>query len=304
MTTNDPYPSRIGGEPHHIVRLDPVVYSEWTADAPLTRDQADRFMRDGFLVLDGLFSTEEVRDLKAAAGAALRAPDMLECDTTILEPQSGAVRSVFRIHEQARAFEALAADLRLSDIARFLLDDDVYIHQSRLNYKPGFEGREFYWHSDFETWHTEDGLARMRTVSMSVLLTDNTSVNGPLMLIPGSHEIFVSCIGETPVEHYRQSLRKQEVGVPDRDSLTELAGRGGVSAATGSAGTVILFDCNTLHGSAGNISPYPRSNVFFVYNAVSNAPVAPFAAEKPRPEFLAARRPKPLSRKNAQERAA
>src|SRR3546814_3200003 len=56
----------------------------------------------------------------------------------------------------------LAADERLAGVARFLLDDTVYIHQSRLNYKPGFQGKEFYWHSDFETWHVEDGMPRMR----------------------------------------------------------------------------------------------------------------------------------------------
>jgi ectoine hydroxylase len=54
---------------------------------------------------------------------------------------------------------------------------------------------------------------------------------------------------------------------------------------------VILFDCNTLHGSNGNITPFPRSNAFFVFNAWSNRPQRPFAAAKRRPEFLGARAP-------------
>src|SRR3546814_19751740 len=74
-----------------------------------------------------------------------------------------------------------------------------YIHQSRLNYKPGFKGKEFYWHSDFETWHVEDGMPRMRALSMSVLLAENTPHNGPLMLIPGSHQSFLTCVGETQI---------------------------------------------------------------------------------------------------------
>src|SRR3546814_8501331 len=81
----------------------------------------------------------------------------------------------------------LAADDRLAGVARFLLGDDVYVHQSRLNYKPGFVGKEFYWHSDFETWHVEDGMPQMRALSMSILLAPNTVLNGPLMIIPGSH---------------------------------------------------------------------------------------------------------------------
>src|SRR5690606_15131011 len=182
-----------------------------------------------------------------------------------------------------------SADERLAGVASFLLNDEVYVHQSRLNYKPGFKGKEFYWHSDFETWHTEDGMPRMRALSMSVRLAENTPNNGPLMVIPGSHKTHVTCVGETPDDHYRQSLKKQEYGVPDEMSLADLAHEHGIVAPTGKPGTVIVFDCNTMHGSNGNITPFPRSNAFLVYNAVSNALAAPFGVEKPRPEFIAAR---------------
>src|SRR3546814_10424765 len=81
----------------------------------------------------------------------------------------------------------------------------------------GFKGREFYWHSDFETWHVEDGMPRMRALSMSVLLAENTPHNGPLMVIPGSHRTYLTCLGETPDDHYLSSLKKQEYGVPDEE---------------------------------------------------------------------------------------
>jgi ectoine hydroxylase len=38
-----------------------------------------------------------------------------------------------------------------------------------------------------------------------------------------------------------------------------------------------------------NITPYPRSNIFVVFNSVDNRLAAPFAAPKPRPGYLAAR---------------
>jgi ectoine hydroxylase len=189
----------------------------------------------------------------------------------------------------------LAADERLAGVASFLLDDQVYLHQTRLNYKPGFKGKEFYWHSDFETWHAEDGMPRMRALSMSVLLAENTPHNGPLMVMPGSHKTYVTCVGETPDDHYRMSLRKQEYGVPDELSLAELAHKHGIDAPTGKPGTVILFDCNTMHGSNGNITPFPRANAFLVYNAVSNRLVEPFGADKPRPHFIAERGCEPVA---------
>ncbi|MCB1474687.1 MAG: phytanoyl-CoA dioxygenase family protein, partial [Rhodobiaceae bacterium] len=160
-----------------------------------------------------------------------------------------------------------------------------------LNYKPGFTGKEFYWHSDFETWHAEDGMPRMRAISASVLLTDNGPLNGPLMLMPGSHRSFVACAGATPENNHESSLQRQEVGVPSHAALTELAEKFGIDFAAGKAGTVILFDCNTMHGSNGNITPFARSNAFFVFNAWSNRLLDPFAAARPRPDFLGVRAP-------------
>lgn len=285
----DLYPSRHTQVAAFSPRLDPVVHSDWSEDAPITRSQAEQFDRDGYLVLEDMFSDAEVAFLQQEGGALLSDPDALETETVVTEPGNKEVRSIFRIHAQSRVIERLASDMRLAGVARFLLGDDVYLHQSRLNYKPGFQGKEFYWHSDFETWHVEDGMPRMRALSMSVLLAENTPHNGPLMLIPGSHRQFLTCVGETPHDHYRQSLKKQEYGVPDEDSLAELAHKFGIVAPTGKPGSVVVFDCNIMHGSNGNITPFPRANAFLVYNAVSNRLTAPFGVDTPRPAFIAAR---------------
>ena len=285
----DIYPSRHAAEPEMLPRLDPVVHGDWSEAAPLSQAQAAQFDRDGYLVLEDVFSAQEIAFLQQEAGTLLADPGALDADTVITEPGGGEIRSIFEIHRQSQVMQRLAADARLADVARFLLDDEVYLHQSRLNYKPGFQGKEFYWHSDFETWHVEDGMPRMRALSMSVLLAENTPHNGPLMLIPGSHRKFLTCVGETPDNHYRMSLKKQEYGVPDEDSLAELADEMGIVAPTGKPGTVILFDCNVMHGSNGNITPFPRANAFLVYNAVSNRLTAPFGVPTPRPSFIAAR---------------
>lgn len=137
-------------------------------------------------------------------------------------------------------------------------------------------------------------MPRMRALSISVLLAENTPNNGPLMIIPGSHRTFLSCVGETPEDHYKVSLRRQDYGVPDNDNLAEMAHENGIDAPTGKAGTVVIFDCNAMHGSNGNITPFPRSNAFFVFNAVSNRLVAPFGPKVPRPDFIAARKVDPL----------
>jgi ectoine hydroxylase len=284
----DLYPSRSAPTARFLRRLDPVVYSEWSNPAPLSREQTRFYRHEGYLVLKGVFSADEIAYLQSSAARLQATRGELEDETLIIEPGSGAVRSIFKIHKQSEVFCRLSGDARLARIAEFLLADKVYIHQSRLNYKPGFHGEAFFWHSDFETWHVEDGMPRMRALSISVLLTDNSAINGSILFMPGSHKRYATCVGETPDNHYKQSLKKQEYGVPSDEILAELA-HNGVVMPTGPAGTVVIFDCNMMHGSNSNITPLPRSNAFFVYNAISNKLEAPFGAKTPRPEFIAAR---------------
>jgi ectoine hydroxylase len=290
----DRYPSRRGQPSGFLPRTDPVVYGLASADAPVDDAMRARYERDGFVVLPEFFGPGEVAELNRELDALRKDRLLARRDEAIREPGSGELRSIFRIHEISRVFSRLAAEPRLVDIAAYLLGDDVYVHQSRLNYKPGFAGREFYWHSDFETWHVEDGMPAMRALSISVTLNDNRPENGALMLIPGSHRHFVSCAERTPENHYRTSLRQQEFGVPGPAQLVELVDAGGIVSATGPAGSVLVFDCNTMHGSNGNITPWPRSNAFFVYNSVRNALQAPFSGQAPRPEYIAARQDTPV----------
>jgi ectoine hydroxylase len=180
-------------------------------------------------------------------------------------------------------------------VARQLLGSDVYIHQARINLMPGFTGTGFYWHSDFETWHAEDGMPLMRAVSCSIALTENYPYNGSLMVMPGSHRTFYPCVGATPANNHASSLVRQEAGVPDQATLTEAADRYGIDQVTGPAGTALWFDSNVMHGSGSNITPFPRSNIFLVFNSVENRLRDPFAAAAPRPEYLGARKVQPLS---------
>lgn len=281
--SEDRYPSRRQPEPVRMPRSDPVLHGGADAPGPLTRAELLAFERDGWLLCRGLIAAGEVADLRDEIAA--RSGDA--ASHRIIEPDAEAVRSLFAVHRGGGRMAALLADPRLVGRATQILGGPVAIHQSRVNLKPAFDGREFSWHSDFETWHVEDGLPAMRALSAMTLLTPNTAANGPLLVIPGSHTTFIACVGEAPEDHYQSSLRRQEYGVPDRASLTALAAARGVEAVCGEPGDVLLFDCNLLHASGANLSPLPRCNIFAVYNAVANAPVAPFGGRRPRPAHVA-----------------
>jgi len=285
----DDYPTRKQAVPALLERKDPVVYEKTLNQSEIESLELDFYEQNGFLFLESFFADEEVARFKTETKRLLTETHGSKCPEVILEPESEEVRSIFSVHNDDAFFQQLANSPRLLAIVKQILGSDVYVHQSRINFKPGFTGKEFYWHSDFETWHAEDGMPRMRALSCSIALEDNNYYNGSLMVIPGSHRWFVSCVGETPEDHYKESLRRQEYGVPDQESLTKLVNQSRIEMPVGKAGSVLLFDCNTMHGSSANISPYPRSNAFFVYNSVENKLQEPFSSSKPRPNYIAAR---------------
>jgi len=287
----DLYPSRLDQHKSPFERLDPVVYTEGRErrEGPLSEAQLRQYDEQGFLFFESFFSEREMQGFLDDLADYDKDPSLKEKDQVIIEPYADEIRSIFAIHKLSERFDRLTRDPRLLDMAHQILGSDVYIHQSRINDKPGFTGTGFNWHSDFETWHTEDGMPRMRCFSLSILLSENNQFNGPLMLIPGSHRWFVPTAGKTPQENWKQSLKAQEIGVPDTQVLEEMTANGELVAPQGPAGSVILFECNTLHASANNLSPWPRRNLFFVYNSIENQMEAPYCGNRPRPEFVATR---------------
>ena len=285
---DDFYPTRLERPTKSFERKDPVVHSSGShrTDGPLSESELAQYERDGFLVFNSFLDQNTVRQFREDLRAYEDDESILRSEGTITEPGKQEIRSIFGIHELSDRFDRLTRDPKILAMVRQLLGSDAYIHQSRINFKPGFHGKGFDWHSDFETWHAEDGMPRMRAVSFSIALTDNTPFNGPLMLIPGSHKTFVPCVGRTPEDNYQSSLKKQELGVPNNRDLAAMADEYGIKAPTGPAGSLIIFECNTLHASNANMSPWPRSNLFFVYNSVENQLQAPFCGNKPRPDFL------------------
>ncbi|MFJ4976731.1 ectoine hydroxylase [Streptomyces coeruleorubidus] len=284
----DLYPSR-GATEVLTPRQDPVVWGAPDAPGPVEPADLLSFERDGFLAIDELIGDDEVAVYRNELNRLVNDPDIRADERSIVEPKSQEIRSVFEVHKISEVFARLVRDERVVGRARQILGSDVYVHQSRINVKPGFGASGFYWHSDFETWHAEDGLPRMRTVSVSIALTENYDTNGGLMIMPGSHKTFLGCAGETPKDNYKKSLQMQDAGTPSDDALTLLASQHGIKLFTGKAGSATWFDCNCMHGSGDNITPFPRSNVFIVFNSVENTAVEPFAAPVRRPEFIGAR---------------
>lgn len=290
----DLYPSR-AKEEKIIKRVDKTVYSkEKIGNYSLDEKELEVYEKNGFIIIPEAFSAKEIKKFRQELKQLELNEKLWKKEEFISEPNDNKLRTIFNQHLFSKIYKKLSKDPRILNKVMQILGSDVYIHHGRINVKRAYQGKSFPWHSDFETWHSEDGLPNCRCLSAWLMLTDNTQFNGPLYLIKESHKKFVSCKGTTPKDNYKKSLKKQEYGVPSIDAIKQLSKNDKLVSAIGKAGTLVLHDGNILHGSADNISPEDRTNIFFVYNSVKNTPVKPFASKSPRADFLCLKDFKPL----------
>ncbi len=297
QTTADHYPSRLGEAEKLLPRLDPVVYHDPATGlpyaGPLNNEQIASYERNGFLVLNNFMPDwvnpllQEIEPLSHTLQGS---------DELVLEPDSRALRTVFDPFGHSKVVQGFFQHPDILGVAEQLLGSKTHMMQSRINIKPAFTGRSFAWHSDFETWHVEDGMPRMRALTAWIMLSDCTEHNGPLYVIPGSHKEFISCAGITGKDNFKTSLRKQTLGVPSAHTMRKVLGKRRIESITGCAGTVVFHECNLLHGSPDNISADPRTVLMGVFNSVENPVTKPFGAKQPRPQYLCQRRVEPLCR--------
>lgn len=292
----DFYPSRTGTPAKTIERKDPVVYQfDKIGKYSLDEEQLRKFKTDGYIILRNYFPEHIIKILRNEFTSLCQNKTLHSRDEVVLEPDSNEVRSLFHLDNLSPIFKKISHCHQLLDIVMQILGGAVYLHQSRINIKPAYRGKSFSWHSDFETWHVEDGIPRMRTLSCSIFLTENNAFNGPLFVIPGSHHHYLPCPGNTPEKHYHQSLRKQIIGSPDIPQIDTILEETRIKGCFGSPGDMLIFDSNVLHGSPDNISNEPRTNLFLAYNSCENIPENPYCGLDRRPIFLANTNTEPLN---------
>ncbi|MFL5539329.1 MAG: phytanoyl-CoA dioxygenase family protein [Longimicrobiaceae bacterium] len=253
----------------------------------ISNEQIQEYRRDGYLLLPALFSPEEVQAMKDELPAVFAE----ESPARVMEQESGVVRSVYASHRTHESFARLVRDPRLLVPAQRLLEDEVYVHQFKINAKLAFQGEVWEWHQDYIFWRNEDGMPTANVVTVALFLDEVNEFNGPLLFVPGSQRGGVieprarRDAGEGE-ESWKADVSAALSYTVQQDTLAELVSESGIVAPKGPAGSVLFFDGNVVHGSAPNMSPFDRMLALVTYNAVSNAP-AP--REKPRPEFLCSR---------------
>lgn len=237
----------------------------------LNPQQLEQFDREGFIYIPEAFSPSEVNLLRAAA------EDVFAIERQeIWREKSGVPRTAFACHTYNETCAILGRHPRLVEPVEQLFGEQVYMHQFKINAKAAFTGDVWQWHQDFVTWHNDDGMPEARAMNIAVFLDDVLPINGPLMLVPRSHgQGTIDASHDTETTAY-------PLWTLDEETVTRLVDQGGIVAPTGKAGGLLMFHGNLVHGSGGNITPFPRRIVYLTLSAVSNA------IRKPsRPEWIA-----------------
>lgn len=237
----------------------------------LTDEQIETFNRDGWLFLPELFSAEEVALLKQEAEEIYS-----EQRPEVWREKDGAPRTAFAAHTYNEAFRLLGAHPRLIEPIEQVFGEKLYMHQYKINAKAAFTGAVWQWHQDYGTWKRDDGMPESRAMNISVFLDEVMPINGPLMLVPKSQTA-----GDLKASHDTETT-SYPLWTLDQETVTRLVAEGGIVAPTGKPGGVLLFHGNLVHGSSGNITPYPRKIVYLTLNAVSN-----YIRTPTRPDFIA-----------------
>ena len=246
----------------------------------LTRQQIEDYHRDGFIVIPNCYSSEEVRAIRADTERLCG----IEADS-IFRERSGAVRSIFRVHEKdgpvaSPQYRALSRTPRLlRPVMQTLGSDEVYIAHTKVNTKSALEGTGWLWHQDFGYW-VHDGYPENDMLTAMVMLSDTQEIHGALYMIPGSHKLGL-------LDHYyddSQAAYQLPQRAVQRNQIKKILETSGAPVPiVGKAGTLVLFHCLTIHGSGVNMSAESRWQAYITYNRVANRP---HPVEKPRGDFV------------------
>ena len=238
----------------------------------ITKEQLDSYQDQGFLLFRNLFSKEEIAYLNEELLTILA-----DDGPRRVYEDNGEIRSYHGAHQVNELYKKVCCLQRILEPVKEILNDQVYIHQTKINLKKAFKGEWWEWHQDFPYWHIEDGMPQPDVISVMIYLDDVNEYNGPLIVIPGSHKNGIVAFedkkkkdGEDEEKFYLSTLSSNLKYTIDDSILEREFRRNNVFSTAGEAGSVLFFHGNLFHASNGNISPYDRKTYIITYNSVSN----------------------------------
>ncbi len=186
----------------------------------VTLEEADQFNRDGFIVLDDVFSDDELAPVVAATDALEARTDTFLAGSEggrLSIAERGAITfSLFPVLSDS-AVRAFATHEVFADLCHDLVGPDARLYHDQAVYKKSEKPRRFPWHQD-------NGYAFVlpqQYLTCWVALTDATLDNGCPYVVPGLHRM------GTLAHHYTDPLG-WEIFEDHPDAVAAPVGKGGI----------------------------------------------------------------------------
>jgi len=225
----------------------------------------------GFVVVPGLVPDEALAQLSHAAKmqlAARAAPLELEAD--IHYPGAPAsrdaaggdtVRRLLKAYDRDPTFARRGTAPAVRQWMEAYFREPTLMsrsHHNCLMTKHPRYGSLTGWHRDIRYW----SFAREDLVSVWIALGEETSENGGLWLVPGSHRTAFEASQFDEAKFFRPDLE-------DNAQMIRAA-----ESPRLNPGDALFFHCNTLHSAGQNSTAAIKYSLVFTYHGLSNAPVA------------------------------
>ena len=228
------------------------------------------FKKNGFLVRDKYFSNEQVSLLKKHTKKFLsefNKSNTIEEEDFLYEDSSSTLRLVRNVHKKNGFFRELALGKDLMSLAQQLSSSNPTLLNTKLNFKNAFTGEQFDWHQD----SIYLGEEYKNSIAFIIAVDDVTHQNGPMMVIPRSHEngiINVPHRDKMSDDDRKQYPHTRTLNLPfslPNNLIEEGYNSHGIESFVGKAGTLFAMHCSLFHCSNLNLSPTNRASFLIRY---------------------------------------
>ena len=231
----------------------------------VTDEHLDFYRQEGYLAVDGLFSSDEVEEAKAGLvdlimgripsfqGIIFEAKAADKLDSLSPDERQDAVRRLAWFVDHEERLRTTALHNNLNTLLERILGEAPKLVQDMALIKPPRIGREKPWHQDHAYFNYPVGT---RVVGVWIALDPATVENGCMHVQPRGHR-------SGPVVHFQ----RRDWQICD----TEIMGKPCVAVPLAPGGA-LFFDSLLPHGTPSNRSPLRRKALQFHYAGQSAQP--------------------------------
>ncbi len=222
----------------------------------VTDDQLKQFHQDGYILVPGLFDSEEM-DLLLRIG---KADQEKAAQIHAVKDAHGGTSKLWLTAEVDRQdiYNGFCHSRRIVDTMERLLGDEVYLYHYKMMVKEPRVGGAWEWHQDYGYWYHNQCLFP-DMASCYIAIDRAHRGNGCLQVIRGSHRMgrieHGTFGGQTGADPARVDLALQHL----ERVYCEME-----------SGSALFFHANLLHRSDPNTSEDPRWSLICCYNTRHN----------------------------------